>query len=173
MVSSALRWVMENAGKPIVSETFDPSSPEPGEVVVEVAGCGVCHTDLGFFYDGVPIRHALPLTLGHEISGRVVAAKTGGERQSSFPPSSPAANAMPVVVVATLSARGRKCQATIFTVDSQAMSRCLLLACVLSTKIGWQVPDWNLQTCRSSRMPSLPRTRRSRGQALPKAFSRS
>ncbi|MDP6993329.1 MAG: 6-hydroxycyclohex-1-ene-1-carbonyl-CoA dehydrogenase [Woeseiaceae bacterium] len=79
MVSSALRWVMENAGKPIVSETFDPSSPEPGEVVVEVAGCGVCHTDLGFFYDGVPIRHALPLTLGHEISGRVVAAGKDAE----------------------------------------------------------------------------------------------
>jgi 6-hydroxycyclohex-1-ene-1-carbonyl-CoA dehydrogenase len=46
----------------------------PGEVVVEVAGCGVCHTDLGFFYDGVPTRHPLPLTLGHEISGTVVDA---------------------------------------------------------------------------------------------------
>jgi len=37
-----------------------------------VAGCGVCHTDLGYFYDDVPTRHALPLALGHEISGRVV-----------------------------------------------------------------------------------------------------
>jgi len=25
-----------------------------GEVLVKVAGCGVCHTDLGYFYDGVP-----------------------------------------------------------------------------------------------------------------------
>jgi len=24
------------------------------EALVEVAGCGVCHTDLGYFYDGVP-----------------------------------------------------------------------------------------------------------------------
>lgn len=52
-------------------------APGPGEVVVEVAGCGVCHTDLGFYYEGVPTRHAFPLTLGHEISGRVV--ETGAD----------------------------------------------------------------------------------------------
>ncbi len=45
----------------------------PGEVLVEVAGCGVCHTDLGYFYDGVPTVNKPPLTLGHEISGVVVA----------------------------------------------------------------------------------------------------
>ena len=70
---------MEKPGEPMVSESFDPGQPASGEVVIEVAGCGVCHTDLGFFYDGVPFRHPLPLTLGHEISGRVVAtaADTG------------------------------------------------------------------------------------------------
>jgi 6-hydroxycyclohex-1-ene-1-carbonyl-CoA dehydrogenase len=51
--------------------------PESGEVVVEVAGCGVCHTDLGFYYDGVRTNSELPLALGHEISGRVVAAGDG------------------------------------------------------------------------------------------------
>jgi 6-hydroxycyclohex-1-ene-1-carbonyl-CoA dehydrogenase len=45
----------------------------PGEVLVKVAGCGVCHTDLGYFYDGVPTVSKPPLTLGHEISGTVVA----------------------------------------------------------------------------------------------------
>jgi len=45
----------------------------PGEVLVKVAGCGVCHTDLGYFYDGVPTFSKPPLTLGHEISGTVVA----------------------------------------------------------------------------------------------------
>ncbi|HYL84014.1 MAG TPA: 6-hydroxycyclohex-1-ene-1-carbonyl-CoA dehydrogenase [Candidatus Angelobacter sp.] len=49
-------------------------TPGPDELVVQVAGCGVCHTDIGFAFDGVPTRHALPLILGHEISGRVVAA---------------------------------------------------------------------------------------------------
>ena len=44
-----------------------------GEVLVKVAGCGVCHTDLGYFFDGVPTISKPPLTLGHEISGTVVA----------------------------------------------------------------------------------------------------
>jgi 6-hydroxycyclohex-1-ene-1-carbonyl-CoA dehydrogenase len=74
MTTASQRWVMKNPGEPIVLETFDPFPPGSGEVVVEVAGCGVCHTDLGFFYDGIPTRHDMPLTLGHEISGRVVAA---------------------------------------------------------------------------------------------------
>jgi 6-hydroxycyclohex-1-ene-1-carbonyl-CoA dehydrogenase len=33
------------------------------EVLVKVAGCGVCHTDLGYFYDGVPTVQKPPLTL--------------------------------------------------------------------------------------------------------------
>jgi 6-hydroxycyclohex-1-ene-1-carbonyl-CoA dehydrogenase len=57
--------------QPCELPTLDPG---PDEVVVQVAGCGVCHTDIGFAYDGVPTRHPLPLILGHEISGWVVAA---------------------------------------------------------------------------------------------------
>jgi 6-hydroxycyclohex-1-ene-1-carbonyl-CoA dehydrogenase len=53
---------------------FPALNPAPDEVVVQVAGCGVCHTDVGFALEGVPTRHSLPLVLGHEISGRVVAA---------------------------------------------------------------------------------------------------
>ncbi len=45
---------------------------EPGTALIEVAGCGVCHTDLSFWHHGVPTHHPLPLVLGHEISGRVV-----------------------------------------------------------------------------------------------------
>ncbi len=72
------RWVMTGAGAPFVRESFR-ADPGAGEAVVEVAGCGVCHTDLGFYYDGVQTRHPLPLALGHEISGRVVAAGPGAE----------------------------------------------------------------------------------------------
>ncbi len=66
---------------PGVLERTSISVPElqPGEVLVEVAGCGVCHTDLGYFYYGVPTVNKPPLTLGHEISGRVVAANDGTE----------------------------------------------------------------------------------------------
>ncbi|MDH3351559.1 MAG: 6-hydroxycyclohex-1-ene-1-carbonyl-CoA dehydrogenase [Gammaproteobacteria bacterium] len=69
---TAHRWVMEQPGSPLVRVEFDPPRPLANEVVVEIAGCGVCHTDLGFFYDGVRTRHPLPLTLGHEMSGRVI-----------------------------------------------------------------------------------------------------
>ncbi|MCP3944728.1 MAG: 6-hydroxycyclohex-1-ene-1-carbonyl-CoA dehydrogenase [Desulfobacteraceae bacterium] len=53
---------------------LDVPELKPGEVLVEVAGCGICHTDLGYYYHGVPTVSKPPLTLGHEISGRVVAA---------------------------------------------------------------------------------------------------
>ncbi len=48
--------------------------PRSDEVVVQVAGCGICHTDVGYACGGVPTRHPLPLILGHEIAGRVVRA---------------------------------------------------------------------------------------------------
>lgn len=44
-----------------------------GEALVKIAGCGVCHTDISFWHDGVKTRKELPLSLGHEISGIVVA----------------------------------------------------------------------------------------------------
>lgn len=64
---------------PFARSAFDPGAPAAGEVVIEIAGCGVCHTDLGFYYDSVRTNRALPLTLGHEISGRVMACGTGAE----------------------------------------------------------------------------------------------
>jgi 6-hydroxycyclohex-1-ene-1-carbonyl-CoA dehydrogenase len=51
----------------------------PDEVIIEVVGCGVCHTDIGFAYEGIPTRHALPLILGHEIAGRAVLAGVHAE----------------------------------------------------------------------------------------------
>lgn len=79
MSAIAHRWVMTGAGEPLKKVEFDPFPPAAGEVVVEVAGCGVCHTDLGYYYDGVRFNHPLPLALGHEISGRIVAAGAGAE----------------------------------------------------------------------------------------------
>ena len=79
MQGHAYRWMMTEAKAPLLRAEFDLFPPAAGEVVVEVAGCGVCHTDLGYLYDGVRLNHALPLALGHEISGRVVAAGPGAE----------------------------------------------------------------------------------------------
>jgi 6-hydroxycyclohex-1-ene-1-carbonyl-CoA dehydrogenase len=73
------RWVMKAVGEPMVQEALSLDAPGPGSVIIEVAGCGVCHTDLGYYYDGVRTNQPLPLVLGHEISGRVVAGGPGAE----------------------------------------------------------------------------------------------
>ena len=57
-------------------EIRDAEVPAIGreQALVEVAGCGLCHTDVGFYTGAVRTRHPLPLVLGHEISGTVVDA---------------------------------------------------------------------------------------------------
>ncbi len=79
MTAAAHRWMMTAVGAPMTRSGFEPGAPGAGEATVEIAGCGVCHTDLGYLYDGVRTHHEMPLTLGHEISGRVVAAGAGAE----------------------------------------------------------------------------------------------
>ena len=79
MSQAAYRWEMTAPGTPLERAEFDPFPPGDGEVVVAIAGCGVCHTDLGYFYDGVRTNHDLPLALGHEVAGHVVAAGRGAE----------------------------------------------------------------------------------------------
>lgn len=62
---------MAAAGQPLRPVARELPSPGPDDALVRVVGCGVCHTDLGFLHEGVRTRHALPLILGHEISGYV------------------------------------------------------------------------------------------------------
>ena len=78
MSIDAHRWLMTAPKAPMERAEFQ-AAPQAGEVVVAIAGCGVCHTDLGYYYDGVRTNQPLPLALGHEISGRVVAAGAGAE----------------------------------------------------------------------------------------------
>jgi len=51
----------------------DVPGPDPraGEVLVRVAACGVCHTDLHYLDHGTPTFMEPPLILGHEISGTI------------------------------------------------------------------------------------------------------
>lgn len=57
------------ADKLSVEEWPDPA-PGPDEVLVKVAACGLCRTDLHYLH-GVPTAKAPPLVLGHEVSGTV------------------------------------------------------------------------------------------------------
>ncbi|MBI4408866.1 MAG: zinc-binding dehydrogenase [Gemmatimonadetes bacterium] len=66
------------AGKPLRVEEMPTPVPGPGEVLVRVAACGVCHTDLHYIDHGTPTFKAPPLILGHEIAGTVAAAGDGG-----------------------------------------------------------------------------------------------
>ena len=74
MSTKPYRWMRVEPGRPMVRTEFELGELAADQVVVEVAGCGVCHTDLGYYYDGVRTNQPLPLALGHEISGRVVGA---------------------------------------------------------------------------------------------------
>jgi 6-hydroxycyclohex-1-ene-1-carbonyl-CoA dehydrogenase len=76
----ATRWIMTGKGEPLIEEQFELPAPGADEVLIEIAGCGVCHTDLGYYYDGVRTKHPPPLTLGHEISGRVLRAGSNARR---------------------------------------------------------------------------------------------
>jgi 6-hydroxycyclohex-1-ene-1-carbonyl-CoA dehydrogenase len=75
-----ISWKMAEPKKPL--QRVESALPQPGkgEVRLRVVGCGVCHTDLGFFYDGVRVKSPLPLTLGHEISGMVDAVGPEAEK---------------------------------------------------------------------------------------------
>lgn len=68
--------VREPSGAFIVEELRVPS-PGPGEILVRVAACGVCHTDLHVHAGHVPFP--FPCVLGHEISGTVVETGEGVE----------------------------------------------------------------------------------------------
>jgi len=78
--SGRYSWRMVKSGSPL--ERLDDAAREPtaGEVVVEIAGCGLCHTDLGFLDGEVSTKHDLPLVLGHEIAGTVVEVGDGADR---------------------------------------------------------------------------------------------
>ena len=70
----AIRLV--EVGAPLEIHEVPIPEPSEDEVLIRVAGCGVCHTDIGFWMDGVPTKKQLPLTLGHEVAGTVVATGT-------------------------------------------------------------------------------------------------
>ncbi|MFZ5541657.1 MAG: zinc-dependent alcohol dehydrogenase family protein [Pseudomonadota bacterium] len=67
--------VLEAPGAPLRPRSLPVPQPRAGEVLVRVHACGVCRTDL-HVADGELPHPKLPLVLGHEIVGRVVA--TGG-----------------------------------------------------------------------------------------------
>lgn len=61
---------------PTIEEVPIPT-PEPGQVLVRVAACGVCHTDLHAANGDWPVKPKLPFIPGHEGAGTVAALGSG------------------------------------------------------------------------------------------------
>jgi len=73
-----VRGVVARAkGAPVSVETIHVPDPGPGEVVVDVQACGVCHTDL--HYREGAINDEFPFLLGHEAAGLVSQVGAGVE----------------------------------------------------------------------------------------------
>jgi 6-hydroxycyclohex-1-ene-1-carbonyl-CoA dehydrogenase len=72
--------VFDGPHQPLRLEERPTPTPGPGEILVRVAACGVCHTDLHYLDHGVPTFKPPPLVLGHEPSGHVAALGPGTNR---------------------------------------------------------------------------------------------
>ena len=68
--------VLEEFGEPLVIQEVDLADPGPGEVLVRLVACGVCHTDL-YTASGVDPSGYAPTVLGHEGAGVVEAVGDG------------------------------------------------------------------------------------------------
>jgi len=67
-------WLFHGVGKPLQLIERDDPVPGPGQVVLDVNGAGLCHSDIGFL-DGTLtyMLPKLPMILGHEVAGTVAA----------------------------------------------------------------------------------------------------
>src|ERR1700748_960858 len=76
-VAEQVRGVVAPAkGAPVEIRTIVVPDPGPGEAVVRIQACGVCHTDLHYREGG--INDEFPFLLGHEAAGTVAAVGNGG-----------------------------------------------------------------------------------------------
>src|SRR5689334_6932092 len=73
--------VARSKGKPVEVTTINVPDPGPGEALVQVQACGVCHTDMHYREGG--INDEFPFLLGHEAAGLVEAV---GEDVTSVAP---------------------------------------------------------------------------------------
>jgi 6-hydroxycyclohex-1-ene-1-carbonyl-CoA dehydrogenase len=71
--------VFRGADSPLTVETVPDPAAGPGQVVVRVAACGVCHTDLHYIDHGTPTFKTPPMVLGHEVAGTIAQVGAGVE----------------------------------------------------------------------------------------------
>jgi alcohol dehydrogenase, propanol-preferring len=72
--------ILHSFAEPLRIEEIPTPTPGPGEVLIKVAACGVCHSDLHLAmgeWDLLKPITKLPLTLGHEVTGTVASIGEG------------------------------------------------------------------------------------------------
>jgi propanol-preferring alcohol dehydrogenase len=72
--------VLEKTGEPLILRCLAVPTPGPSQLLIQIRACGICRTDLHIF-DGELTDPTLPLVLGHEIIGEVVAT---GDKVKGF-----------------------------------------------------------------------------------------
>lgn len=69
--------VFRGPHQPLAVEEVPTPVPGAGELLIAVAGCGVCHTDLHYLDHGTPTFKPPPMILGHEVAGTIARAGPG------------------------------------------------------------------------------------------------
>ena len=78
MMDSTMKAAVVRAfGAPLVIEEVAVPRPGPGELLVRIEACGVCHTDLHAAEGDWPVKPEPPFIPGHEGVGHVVAVGSG------------------------------------------------------------------------------------------------
>jgi D-arabinose 1-dehydrogenase-like Zn-dependent alcohol dehydrogenase len=72
---SIRRAAFKEAGGGLVIESVPVEMPQPGQILVKVEACGVCHSEVLAQYDAWGF--GFPIVPGHEIIGRVAALGEG------------------------------------------------------------------------------------------------
>jgi alcohol dehydrogenase, propanol-preferring len=76
MMQTMHAMVLDRPRTPLTLREYPAPTPAAGEILVQVAACGACRTDL-HVVDGELTHPKLPIIPGHEIVGRVAALGTG------------------------------------------------------------------------------------------------
>lgn len=75
--------LLRQFGEPLAIEDIPAPSPAAGQVLIRIAACGVCHSDVHIAegeWEGFKSRMPMPVVLGHEVAGTVVQKGPGVRR---------------------------------------------------------------------------------------------
>jgi S-(hydroxymethyl)glutathione dehydrogenase/alcohol dehydrogenase len=107
--------VFVEVGKPLSIEELTPLPPGPGDVVVQIDGSGVCHTEAAVLAGDLPMR--TPMILGHEVTG--IAVEVGSAVTRIKPGDRVISSGLPACMACAPCLRGQShlCELTFATPD--------------------------------------------------------